>query len=169
MSLLKRIEQGQSGSSSSPQQPAAGAGGGAPSGGAGGDSSRLSSLQTRRTNAPITAPQAGTYFDLKTRVQNRLLAELDPSMDISRLEEVRKTIQDLFEQILSEENIVLSRPERARLFEQIAAELETMEKTIKVHRGRVMEKMGVRSLAELVRLAQRLGVEARGRRSTASV
>jgi pilus assembly protein CpaF len=122
MSLLKRIEQGQSGSSATPQQPAAGAGGGAPSGG-GGDNSRLSSLQTRRTNAPITAPQAGTYFDLKTRVQNRLLAELDPSMDISRLEEVRKTIQDLFEQILSEENIVLSRPERARLFEQIAAEI----------------------------------------------
>lgn len=122
MSLLKRIEQGQSGSSSSPQLPAAGSGGGAPSGG-GGDNSRLSSLQTRRTNAPITAPQAGTYFDLKTRVQNRLLAELDPSMDISRLEEVRKTIQDLFEQILSEENIVLSRPERARLFEQIAAEI----------------------------------------------
>ena len=123
MSLLKRIEQGQSGASSSPQQPAVGAGGGAPAGGGGGDSSRLSSLQTRRTNAPITAPQAGTYFDLKTRVQNRLLAELDPSMDISRLEEVRKTIQDLFEQILSEENIVLSRPERARLFEQIAAEI----------------------------------------------
>jgi pilus assembly protein CpaF len=56
-------------------------------------------------------------------VQNKLLAELDPSMDISRTEEVKKTIQDLFEQILSEENIVLSRPERARLFEQIAAEI----------------------------------------------
>ncbi|OGO75970.1 MAG: type II secretion system protein E [Chloroflexi bacterium RIFOXYD12_FULL_57_15] len=56
-------------------------------------------------------------------MQNRLLAELDPSMDISRLEEVRRTIQGLFEQILSEENIVLSRPERARLFEQIAAEI----------------------------------------------
>jgi pilus assembly protein CpaF len=68
-------------------------------------------------------PQAGTYFDLKTRVQNRLLTELDPSMDITKTEEVRKTIQGLFEQILSEENIVLSRPERARLFEQITAEI----------------------------------------------
>jgi pilus assembly protein CpaF len=74
-------------------------------------------------NAPITSPQAGSYFDLKTRVQNKLLAELDPSMDVSRTEEVRKTILDLFEQILTEENIVLSRPERARLFEQIAAEI----------------------------------------------
>ncbi len=44
-------------------------------------------------------------------------------MDVSRVNEVRRTIQELFEQILNEENIVLSRPERARLFEQIAAEI----------------------------------------------
>jgi pilus assembly protein CpaF len=56
-------------------------------------------------------------------VQNKLLAELDPSMDITRTDEVKRTIQELFEQILGEENIVLSRPERARLFEQIAAEI----------------------------------------------
>jgi len=114
MSLLKRIEQGQG---KSPEQPAG------PSQPSTGDSSRLSSLQARRVSAPSAAPQAGTYFDLKTRVQNRLLAELDPSMDITKTEDVRKTIQDLFEQILSEENIVLSRPERARLFEQISAEI----------------------------------------------
>jgi pilus assembly protein CpaF len=112
MSLLKRIEQGQGGQS-----------GGEKSSNKDGDSSRLSSLQSRRVNAPITSPQAGSYFDLKTRVQNKLLSELDPSMDITRTEEVRRTIQDLFEQILAEENIVLSRPERARLFEQIAAEI----------------------------------------------
>jgi pilus assembly protein CpaF len=44
-------------------------------------------------------------------------------MDITKTDDVRRTIQDLFEQILAEENIVLSRPERARLFEQIAAEI----------------------------------------------
>jgi pilus assembly protein CpaF len=42
---------------------------------------------------------------------------------VTRTDEVRRTIQELFEQILTEENIVLSRPERARLFEQIAAEI----------------------------------------------
>jgi len=112
MSLLKRIEQGQGGNSS-----------GQSSDNQGGENSRLSSLQARRVNAPLTSPQAGSYFDLKTRVQNKLLSELDPSMDITRTDEVRRTIQDLFEQILAEENIVLSRPERARLFEQIAAEI----------------------------------------------
>jgi pilus assembly protein CpaF len=114
MSLLKRIEQGQGKPSDQPPgvpQPS------------GGDASRLASLQARRVSAPNTAPQAGSYFDLKVRVQNRLLAELDPSMDITKTEEVRKAIQGLFEQILSEENIVLSRPERARLFEQISAEI----------------------------------------------
>jgi len=114
MSLLKRIEQGQGGNSSSGQPSADNQGG---------ESSRLSSLQARRVNAPITSPQAGSYFDLKTRVQNKLLSELDPSMDITRTDEVRRTIQGLFEQILAEENIVLSRPERARLFEQISAEI----------------------------------------------
>jgi pilus assembly protein CpaF len=118
MSLLKRIEQGQGGQNNN-GAPAQGGGGQSGSG----DSSRLSSLQSRRVSAPITSPQAGSYFDLKTRVQNKLLAEMDPSMDISKTEDVRRTIQDLFEQILTEENIVLSRPERARLFEQIAAEI----------------------------------------------
>jgi pilus assembly protein CpaF len=113
MSLLKRIEKGQSGNTP----------GGSSADNQSTDSSRLSSLQARRVNAPITSPQAGSYFDLKTRVQNKLLSELDPSMDVTRTDDVRRTIQDLFEQILSEENIVLSRPERARLFEQIAAEI----------------------------------------------
>jgi pilus assembly protein CpaF len=128
MSLLRRIEQGQGntqqgGDSKPPQQQGTAGGGQAGSGGGGGDSSRLSSLQARRVSAPITSPQAGSYFDLKTRVQNKLLAEIDPSMDVTRTDEVRRTIQGLFEQILAEENIVLSRPERARLFEQIAAEI----------------------------------------------
>jgi len=114
MSLLKRIEQGQGNTS---EQSA-----GTPST-SGGDASRLSTLQARRVSAPGAVPQEGTYFDLKTRVQNRLLAELDPSLDITKTDDVRKTIQTLFEQILSEENIVLSRPERARLFEQISAEI----------------------------------------------
>lgn len=45
-----------------------------------------------------------------------------------------------------------------RLNKQIAALLGTVEKTVKVHRGRVMEKMRVESVAELVRLAERAGV-----------
>jgi FixJ family two-component response regulator len=44
------------------------------------------------------------------------------------------------------------------LNKQVAARLGTTESTIKVHRGRVMKKMGVKSVAELVVLAQRAGI-----------
>src|SRR5512147_712667 len=110
MSLLKRIEQGQGNTTQNPTDEAA-------------NKARVTSLQARRVAAPGVSSQRDTYIDLKTRVQNRLLSELDPSMDISKVGEVRNTIQELFEQVLTEENIVLSRPERHRLFEQIAAEI----------------------------------------------
>jgi len=45
---------------------------------------------------------------------------------------------------------------QGRLNKETAAELGTVEKTIKVHRARVIQKMGVESLAELVRVAEKL-------------
>jgi pilus assembly protein CpaF len=87
-----------------------------------GGTSRLSNISAKRV-APPGSSQRDTYYDLKTRVQNKLLAELDPSMDVSQTAEVRQTIEELYENILAEEKIVLSRPERRRLFEQIVAEI----------------------------------------------
>jgi pilus assembly protein CpaF len=78
---------------------------------------------TRRVTAPSIPSAQETYQDLKSRVQSKLISGLDPSSDPSKIAEVRHTIQELFEQILTEENIVLSRPERSRMFEQIAAEI----------------------------------------------
>jgi FixJ family two-component response regulator len=46
-----------------------------------------------------------------------------------------------------------------RLNKQIAARLGTAEKTIKVHRARVMHKMSVRSVAELTRAAEQVGLQ----------
>ena len=113
MSLLKRLQQGDSGTQ--PQLPAAGDKGEA--------NPSAPAMQPRRVAPPVNVVQQDTYQDLKTRVQNKLLSGLDLSMDVTKTADVRRTIQELFEQILSEENIVLSRPERARLFEQIAAEI----------------------------------------------
>jgi pilus assembly protein CpaF len=111
VSLLKRIEQGQGEAPAQPQTDPSTA-----------KTTRLSGLSTRRV-APPGAAQRDTYYDLKSRVQNKLLAELDPSMDVSQTADVRRTIEELFENILAEEKIVLSRPERRRLFEQIVAEI----------------------------------------------
>ncbi|HRV92197.1 MAG TPA: CpaF family protein [Anaerolineae bacterium] len=72
--------------------------------------------------APRNA-QRDAFRELKERIQDRLISELDPQMDISQTDEVRRTIQDMFEQILTQENLILSRTERERLFESIVAEI----------------------------------------------
>ena len=57
---------------------------------------------------------------------------------------------------------VMQRVIAGLLNKQIADDLGAAEKTIKIHRGRVMEKMGVASVADLVRLAQAAGVAPAG-------
>jgi FixJ family two-component response regulator len=59
------------------------------------------------------------------------------------------------------EREVLEHVVSGQLNKQVAAELGTVEKTIKVHRARVMDKMGAESLADLVRIAERLGLSHR--------
>ncbi|HUO87740.1 MAG TPA: response regulator [Rhizomicrobium sp.] len=63
-----------------------------------------------------------------------------------------------FEQLTTREREVMDQVVKGRLNKQIASELAIVEKTVKVHRARVMEKMGVRSLAALVHVANRLGL-----------
>ena len=101
MSLLRRIENSQP--DGSIDQP-----------------SKLQQLREQRS------PTMGTkdaYTDLKNRIQQKLIAELDPSMDVSQSPEMRSTIQEMFETMLLEEQIVLTRSEKQRLFEQIVAEI----------------------------------------------
>ncbi len=57
------------------------------------------------------------------------------------------------------ERQVLEHVISGRLNKQIAASLGTVEKTVKVHRGRMMAKLGVRSVADLVRLAEKAEIE----------
>ena len=102
MSLLRRIEKG---TAAPAEQP-----------------SKLSEIRARRPAASV-APSRDAYLDLKGRIQNKLLTEMDPSMDVTKTDEVRATIEEMFDATLAEENIILSRVERQRLFEQIAAEI----------------------------------------------
>jgi pilus assembly protein CpaF len=65
----------------------------------------------------------GNFADIRVRVQNRLISELDPKLDLSNATKVRQQVEDIFNSILDSENIVLTRGERARMFESIAADI----------------------------------------------
>ncbi len=70
----------------------------------------------------------------------------------------RREARRLIEKLTPREFEVLRFVVMGLLNKQIAVELHSAEKTIKVHRGRVMQKLGVTSVADLVRISQRAGV-----------
>jgi len=81
---------------------------------------RLEDLRIRRAPA---APARDTFQDLKSRIHNKLIAELDPKMDVTKTDEVRRTIEEMYDALLTQENMILGRADRQRLLEQIIAEI----------------------------------------------
>ena len=75
-----------------------------------------------------------------------------------------KSINGRIKTLTPREREVLTHVIAGRLNKQIAGDLGTVEKTIKLHRGRMMRKMGVRTVADLVRIAERAGVQPANRR-----
>jgi len=94
--------------------------------------------------------------DLLKAVQ--VAIEKDRIARIARAE--LEDIQARLDSLTPREREVLTHVVSGQLNKQTAADLGTVEKTIKVHRARVMEKMKVHSVAELVHLAERAGIRA---------
>ena len=69
-----------------------------------------------------------------------------------------RSIGDRLATLTHREREVLEYVIAGRLNKQIAASLGTVEKTVKVHRGRMMAKLGVKSVDDLVRLADKAGI-----------
>jgi FixJ family two-component response regulator len=67
-----------------------------------------------------------------------------------------------FEQLTPREQEVIGYVTAGLMNKQIAGKLGVSEITVKVHRGNIMRKMGAKSLAELVRMADTLGVRRPG-------
>jgi FixJ family two-component response regulator len=120
---------------------------------------------TGRGDIPTTvrAMRGGAVDFLTKPVNDRdLLAAVRNAIEIDRVARLAQVEMDAMRQRLASltprEREVLVHVVAGRLNKQIAADLGTVEKTIKVHRARIMEKMAVRSLADLVRVAERLEV-----------
>src|SRR6266550_4102820 len=124
MSLLKRIERARPAAEGEPQVPA----------------TTPTPSQTPATSGPgkVAPPPAGqaaprpflgalptreSFREAKYRVQNRLINELDPKLDLTNQVEVRRQIEELFGKIADEEGLALTRAERVRMLEQITDEI----------------------------------------------
>lgn len=92
--------------------------------------------------------------ELFDAIREALLRDGELRRERSESEELRKRLGTL----TPRERQVLALVVTGLLNKQIAAELGTTELTIKVHRGRVMHKMGAGSLADLVRMAGKLRI-----------
>jgi FixJ family two-component response regulator len=92
----------------------------------------------------------------------RLFAAVDRALELDLAARADRTFRRIIDQRLEtltpRERQVMEYVIRGRLNKQIAADLGIGEKTVKVHRARVMAKMDVRSVAELVQLAARAGI-----------
>lgn len=92
--------------------------------------------------------------DLLDSIHQALKRDRAVRRENAKLQDLRARYQSLTRR----QRQVLSLVVAGKLNKQIAAELHTVEKTIKFHRARVMRKMGVASLAELVRAAAALNI-----------
>jgi FixJ family two-component response regulator len=74
------------------------------------------------------------------------------------IEKVAANLLALFETLTSREREILALVATGLMNKQVAAELGLAEITVKIHRGHIMKKMGARSLGDLIRMAQTLGI-----------
>ena len=121
---------------------------------------------TGHGNVPVSvrAMRAGAVdFLLKPVRRDDLLEAVERAAALDkvtrRADEERRAIYALLEKLTPREREVLTHVIAGRLNKQIAADLGTVEKTIKVHRSRMMAKMGVRTVAALVRLTQKVSLQ----------
>jgi FixJ family two-component response regulator len=117
--------------------------------------------------ASVKAMKAGAIdFLAKPADASMLLAAVEQALrrDCEAREDRgrRTAVEQRLSSLTPREREVLTRVVAGRLNKQIAVELGIVEKTIKVHRGRMMSKMGVRTVADLVRLVGRNGFDSGG-------
>jgi FixJ family two-component response regulator len=112
------------------------------------------SVQAMKAGAVDFLTKPFQDHDLLRSVQQALLRDCRQRTEHAD----REAVQKRYAVLTPREREVMALVVRGRLNKQIAFELGASEKTIKIHRSRVMEKMQVQSVAELVRAAEKIGV-----------
>jgi len=116
--------------------------------------------------ASVQAMKAGAVeFLTKPFDEQDLLRAVEEAIGRDRLARQRhaemRELQSRYESLTAREQEVMQQVVSGLLNKQVAAELKISEVTVKVHRGQVMRKMRADSLADLVRMADKLGIRSR--------
>ena len=109
----------------------------------------------------VKAMKAGAVDFLEKPVEDQTLLDavyqaLERDRQARRAQAQRQSLQERFTTLTPRERQVFQMVAAGKLNKEIAFDLGTVEKTVKVHRANLMQKLNCRSLAELVRLAQEL-------------
>jgi FixJ family two-component response regulator len=115
-------------------------------------------------SATVRAMKAGAVdFLTKPVEQASLLRAIQAALeqdDIARLSRARlRELQKRYQSLTPRERQVLAHVLSGKLNKQVAFDLGTTERTVKAHRGNLMQKLGMQSVAELARFAKDLGIE----------
>jgi FixJ family two-component response regulator len=110
--------------------------------------------------ASVEAMKAGAVDFLTKPVDSQVLVDavgraVARDNETRKRRQERKELRDRVESLTQREREVFSLVVTGMANKRVAAALGTVEKTVKVHRGRVMRKMGARCLVELVRMADK--------------
>lgn len=112
----------------------------------------------------VRAMRAGAVdFLTKLASKDDLLKAISRAEELDgqarRAQDELMILQSRIASLTPREREVLTHVIAGRLNKQIAGDLGTVEKTIKFHRGRMMQKLGVRTVADLVRSAEKAGIQ----------
>ena len=116
--------------------------------------------------ASVQAMKAGAVeFLTKPLDEEKLLQAIQEAIERDRRTRQQhaemRELRERYESLTAREQQVMQEVVSGRLNKQIAAELSITEFTVKIHRGHVMRKMRADSLADLVRMAESLGIRSR--------
>lgn len=116
--------------------------------------------------ASVQAMKAGAVeFLTKPLDEQKLLQAIQEAIERDRRRRQQhaemRELRERYESLTAREQQVMQEVVSGRLNKQIAAELNITEFTVKIHRGHVMRKMRADSLADLVRMAESLGIRSR--------